>query len=235
MTTDEVMAALERSAHGPTRNTYLRHGVPEPLLGVRYADMYALQKRIKRNHALAAELWSTGVHEARVVATLIADPASADAKLLGTWVKDLDCYPLADAFSKFAAGTAAVGPLIGPWTRSKSEWIGRSGWLVIAHLAQQADATPDVEYEAILETIESRIHTSKNRVKDAMNSALIAIGLRNRYLRARAIAAAQRIGPLDVDHGDTNCKTPDAVEYITKAEAHAAARRSKAAAKKRPR
>ena len=30
------------------------------------------------------------------------------------------------------------------------------------------------------------------------------------------IAAAQRIGKVEVDHGDTDCKTPDAVSYIKK-------------------
>ena len=32
----------------------------------------------------------------------------------------------------------------------------------------------------------------------------------------RSLAAARRIGKVEVDHGDTGCKTPDAVDYIRK-------------------
>jgi hypothetical protein len=49
-----------------------------------------------------------------------------------------------------------------------------------------------------------------------MNNALIAIGGRNEALRKQATAAAKRVGKVDVDHGDTACKTPDAVSYIEK-------------------
>jgi len=38
------------------------------------------------------------------------------------------------------------------------------------------------------------------------------------------LAAAKRIGKVEVDHGETSCKTPDASTYIRKA----VARRSKA-------
>ena len=56
--------------------------------------------------------------------------------------------------------------------------------------------------------------------RDVMNSALIAIGCRNDALRQAATAAAQRIGKLHIDYGDTACKTPDAASYIEKAWAH---------------
>jgi hypothetical protein len=49
-----------------------------------------------------------------------------------------------------------------------------------------------------------------------MNMALIAIGLRSPALRKAATEAARRIGPVEVDHGDTGCKTPDAIAYIAK-------------------
>ena len=61
---------------------------------------------------------------------------------------------------------------------------------------------------------ESRIHTSKNRVRDAINDVVIAIGGRNPSLRTRATESARRIGKVEVDHGDTACKTPDAAAYI---------------------
>jgi len=53
-------------------------------------------------------------------------------------------------------------------------------------------------------------------VRNAMNNALIAIGIRNPHLEKKAIAAAQKIGKVEVDHGETGCKTPDAIPYIQK-------------------
>jgi hypothetical protein len=50
-----------------------------------------------------------------------------------------------------------------------------------------------------------------------MNGALISIGVFKPALRARAIETARSIGKVEVDHGETNGKTPDAVPYIEKA------------------
>jgi hypothetical protein len=86
-------------------------------------------------------------------------------------------------------------------------------------------------FERYLETIETDIHQAKNRTRHAMNSALIAIGLRSTGLRNKALAAAARIGKVEVDHGETGCTTPDAAAYIRKGSARPA---RKAPASKKP-
>ena len=78
------------------------------------------------------------------------------------------------------------------------------------------EGLPDSYFEDYLEIIARDIHTRKNMVRDAMNSALIAIGIRNPVLEKKAIAAAKKIGKVEVDHGETSCKTPDAAAYIRK-------------------
>ena len=67
----------------------------------------------------------------------------------------------------------------------------------------------------VLEELEA-LGTAQNRVKDAMNMALISIGTRNPKLEKKALGAAKRIGKVEVDHGETSCKTPDAAAYIKK-------------------
>ena len=57
-----------------------------------------------------------------------------------------------------------------------------------------------------------------------MNSAVIAIGSRDDMSRKAAMAAAKRIGPVTLDHGETDCRTPDAAVDIEKAWAYAAGR-----------
>jgi hypothetical protein len=100
----------------------------------------------------------------------------------------------------------------------------------VAHLAKDDPDLEDSFFAPHVATIEKQIHRAPNWVRDAMNRALIAIGARSDGLAALAVAAAKRIGPLDIDYGDTDCKTPDAASYIVKARAHQA----KKAAKKAP-
>jgi hypothetical protein len=75
----------------------------------------------------------------------------------------------------------------------------------------------DADAEKVLATIEKEIHRSPNWARYAMNAALIGIGIYKPALRSKAIEAARRIGKVEVDHGETYCKTPDAAPYIEKA------------------
>lgn len=86
-----------------------------------------------------------------------------------------------------------------------------------ARLKDEPDSVADAETEKVLATIEKEIHRSPNWARYSMNGALISIGIFKPTLRKRAIEAARRIGKVEIDHGETNCKTPDAVPYIEKA------------------
>jgi len=216
MTCEELMRQLEAFGTAQNRKIYGRHGVSGEMFGVSYRDLGALKKKIKTDHELALELWDTGNHDARVLAMMIADPANFDSRLADAWIKELDNYVLADAFASFAGKTDAGRKRMERWAGSKDEWTGAVGWKVLAHLAREDKDLPDTFFEPFLEEIESKIHTSKNRTRDAMNTALIAIGVRNQGLRKKALAAAARIGKVEVDHGETNCQTPDAAAYIEK-------------------
>lgn len=216
MTIVQVLDELKSLGTEQNRRITKRHGVGDDLFGVSFADLGKLQKKIKVDHGLAQQLWATGNHEARLLATMIADPAQADDRLLESWAKDLDNYVIADAFSKFAGETALARKKMEKWTRSNKEWIGAAGWNLLGMLAMRDKSLDDSYFESYLPTIEREINKSKNRVRYSMNNALIAIGLRSPELQKKALAAAKRIGAVDVDHGETGCKTPDAAEYILK-------------------
>lgn len=89
-------------------------------------------------------------------------------------------------------------------------------------LALHPGDRPDAFFLEPLEAIEKEIHDRPNRVRHSMNQAVISIGVRNAALEKRARAVAKRIGKVEVDHGETSCKTPDAVAYIEKTKAHRA-------------
>lgn len=217
----EILRQLESLGTEQNRKIYRRHGVSANLFGVSYAHQHKLAKAIKRDHPLALELWASGNHDARILATMIADPAQGDDRLLDGWVNDLDSYVLTDALAAFAAKTGQARDKAEEWRNAAGEWPGRAGWQLVAQLAMQDSDLPDAYFLARLDDIEREIHTRQNRVRDAMNNALIAIGIRNAALEPPALAAAARIGKVAVDHGQTGCKTPDAAAYIQ----HALARR----------
>jgi 3-methyladenine DNA glycosylase AlkD len=219
MSDAEILKELKQLGTEQNRKVYRRHGVGKNQYGVSFANLRKLKKRIKVDHKLAKKLWATGNHDARVLATMVADPALLDHLHLESWVKDLDNYVVADAFSSMASQTALARQKMEDWIQSKEEWIGRAGWRILAHLAMEDHSLSSDILSEYLETIERTIHSGKNRVKDAMNGALIAVGIRNKVLEKRALAAAERIGKVQVDHGETSCKTPDAAAYIRKAVA----------------
>lgn len=229
----EAMAALEAAGTEQNRKTFRRHGLKEPMFGVSYAELGKFKKAIRVDDALAEGLWKSGNSDARILAAMISDPASATRERLESWAKDLDSYPLTDAFAKHAVAPSPLAKeLLDPWTRSEVECIGSAGWTVLTLIAMEEHDLPEAFFVPWLERIEKEIPRAKNRVRYSMNNALIAIGLRGGALEKQAIAVAERIGVVEVDHGDTACKTPDAASYIAAGAARAAARRAKAAPKK---
>jgi 3-methyladenine DNA glycosylase AlkD len=220
MDAKQALAALEKAGTAQNRTVYARHGVQEPLFGVSYAELGKLEKRIGRSAELARALWDSGIHDARVLATRVADAAELKTQELRAWAKELGNYVLTDAFSGLVARSRDAWRLASEWIGSRSEWISTAGWNVIAQLLKDGLEPAAKELEELVERIERGVHAAPNRTRYAMNNALIAIGVYRRELRDRALAAAERIGPVEVDHGETGCKTPLASEYIAKAAAH---------------
>ena len=104
------------------------------------------------------------------------------------------------------------------WMRSPEETRREVGYgILTARLRDDASSVSDADALKVLATIEKEIHRSPNWARRAMNGALIGIGVYKPALRKKAIEAAKRIGKVEVDHGETSCKTPDAVAYIGKA------------------
>ena len=225
----ETMRQLRSMGTAQNRKVYGRHGVGGEMYGVSYADLGKLQKAIKTDHDLAVKLWSSGNHDARVLATKVADPDRMTSGQLDAWARELDSYVLADAFSALVARTGLARKKFEQWRNRRAELVAAVAWTLLVSLTSRDEEGLDNRYfEEQLQTIEREVHKRPNRVRYSMNSALIAIGLRNATLEKKAIAAARRIGPVEVDHGETGCKTPDPIPYIQRAKA----RKNTAAAKK---
>lgn len=222
MTFDETMKALEKMGTAQNRKVYARHGVVDACFGVSYANLGKLKRKIKTDQDLAEELWESGNHDARVLATMIADPEAIKASTLDAWAGDLGDHVLTHALSTLASQHASAATRMRKWIDSRSEWVAAAGW---GMLHGQLGSMSKDELEALLERIEMEIHDAPNRVRYNMNSALINIGAQKGMQRA-AIAAARRIGKVEVDHGETGCKTPDAEAYINKMAERASSKKA---------
>ena len=220
MDSETLLKELEEVGTAQNRKIYARHGVGEKMFGISFKILRQKQKEFKGEHELALELWETGYHEARLLAAMIADPKKMKSETAEAWMQDLNNYVQTDEFSSLVGRTSFAQEKMEAWTQSDEEWIGRAGWHLLASIAQQDQTLPDQFFAAFLERIEKEIHMRKNRVRDGMNTALIAIGIRNPVLTAQAMIVAEKIGKVDVDHGQTSCKTPDAVDYIEKTLAY---------------
>lgn len=226
MTLAEVMRELEKAGSAQTRKTYARHGAAEPMFGVSFAFLKTLSKRIRVDHELALALWDTGNFDARNLAVRVVDPAAMSSSDLDRWARENGvrmCGLYVAALAVEGPHAAAKAPL---WLASKDEVLRRTGWGLLAQMAMRDEETPDSWFGERLAAIEKSIHAAPNYEREAMNQALISIGGRSPALRKAALAAARRIGKVEVDHGDTSCKTPDAAASIEKMWAHAAAKKA---------
>ncbi len=221
----EAMAALEKAGSAQTRKTYARHGVEQLMFGVSFATLKTLYKRIGIDHELALALWDTGNFDARNLAVKVVDPARMSSADLDRWAK----ARTASMCHGYVAHLAAEGPhgraKADVWLASTDESLRCCAWLLVAAMAMKNEATPDAWFAARLAEIEKTIRTAPNGQRESMNHAVIGIGCRNASLRKAATAAAKRIGKVEVDHGDTACKTPDAAQYIDKTWVHSTSKK----------
>lgn len=86
-----AMAELEALGTEQTRKTYRNHGAREPLFGVTLRDMKPLVKKIKKDHALAMELYATGNYDAATLAGIIAEPDRMTAADFKLWMETANC------------------------------------------------------------------------------------------------------------------------------------------------
>mgnify|MGYP001346248362 CR=1 FL=1 len=221
MSLAEVMSALEKAGTAQARKIYARHGATGPMFGVSFADLKTQVKRIKVDQELALALWDTGNVDARNLAVKIADPKLMSPKDLNRWASDMTQR----GCNAYVAHLAVEGPhaesRVDRWLEAKAENIRCCGWMLVGALAKHNETLSHAWFAHHLATIQKTIHKAPNHEREAMNGAVISIGCRDAAMRKAALAAAKQIGPVTVDHGDTDCKTPDAAIYIEKAWANA--------------
>src|SRR6267154_1533711 len=88
-----VLAELRRLANPTNVAGMARFGiVGQNLLGISVVQLRAIAKRAGRNHALAEELWASGIFEARILAAFVAEPTRVTRRQANGWANDFECW-----------------------------------------------------------------------------------------------------------------------------------------------
>ena len=218
MNAPEILSTLKAAGKPQTAAIYKRHGSGDNVFGVLTSEITKIRKKIKGDHALAMQLWKTGNAEARIMALQMADPAKITRADADSFLKGGPVHFVGYALSELVARSPVADATMRAWMKAKDADAREMGYAILGvRLKADADSISDADAEKILQTIEKEIHDSANWARYAMNGAVISIGVFKPALKDKAIATAKRIGKVEVDHGETGCKTPDAVSYIEKA------------------
>ncbi len=198
------------------------HGVREPCFGVKIADLKKIQKRIKKNHRLALDLYDTGNYDAMYLAGLIADDPQMSKADLQHWAESAYVGSLAGSTVAWVAAGSPHGlELALRWIESKQPLIALTGWATLGSLvALKEDSKLDQpELKRLLQRVQKDIHHAPDVVRYAMNGYIIAVGCSVSSLTELALQVAYKIGPVTADLGDNNCQVPSATDYIHKVQA----------------
>ncbi|HEV3326861.1 MAG TPA: DNA alkylation repair protein [Puia sp.] len=219
MTVKQIMTELESMGSDSIKKILLRHGVREPLFGVKVEQLKTIQKKVKKDYQLAKELYATGNADAMYLAGLIADDEKMTKSDLHSWVKQaVSCNISEYTVPWVAAGSPHGHELALQWIDSKEEHIAAAGWATLGNLVALVpdDKLDLAELKTLVARIVRDIHSADDRVRYTMNAFLIAVGAYVIPLTTDAIAASKKIGTTSVAMEGTACKVPVVAEYIQK-------------------
>jgi len=215
MTITEFIEELKGLSSEALRREYIRNGANERVLGLKYTYLQHYKKELGKNSDYAVKLWNTQIPEIQILATMLINEESLTAELVNEWNNDIDFYLLSDAFiGNVLTPYKGSLSLANKWIHSKDEYTLRHAYSIIFMLAKENGFMKDEVFAKYLIKIEEDIQTAPNRAKETMLYSLLNIGRRSRKLNDDAIAAMERIGFVDINHGTTGSITPNVLDIL---------------------
>ena len=197
--TSDILARLKALSNPKAVEGMARYGInPENTYGISIPNLRKIARETGKNHALAQELWASGIHEARILASMIDDPKIATEEQLESWVKDFDSWDVCDqCCMNLFQKTGLAYRKADEWSESDEEFVKRAGFVLMACLAVSDKKADDKQFEVFLPIIRREASDNRNFVKKAVNWALRQIGKRNANLNRKAIETSKEIENLD--------------------------------------
>lgn len=204
ITCDEILEELRSLSNPEGLEVMARFGdrPKQALGGISAPVLKAMARRIGRDHALAQNLWKSGIYEAHLLACMIDEPAKVTSEQMDSWAADFDSWAVCDCCcsylfdrTPFAYGKALA------WSERREEFVKRAGFAMMAIMAVHDKKAPDAQFLEFLPVIKAKSDDGRNFVKKAVSWALRQIGKRNTNLNRHAIATAQEIHALGFPSG----------------------------------
>ncbi len=197
-TAPEIVEKLKDQANPRNVEGMQRYGIRgKYMLGVSVYEIRKMAKGIQ-DHALALELWKTGIHEAQLMASMVDIPAETTREQLDEWANDFDSWDVCD---QVCTNLVDVSPhaidCIHDWAKRDEEYVRRAAFATLAGLAVHNKSLKDNEFEQFFELIAKYCTDERNFVRKAVNWALRNIGKRNINLCKRAMEVAMQIDQID--------------------------------------
>jgi len=211
----EILSILQQNANPQNVAGMARFGInPKGTLGISIPTLRNLAKRFKLDHELAHQLWASGIHEAKILASMIDDPKKVTKEQMDEWVVQFDSWDVCDQVCMNLFDKTPYAYLkAAEWCEREEEFVKRAGFALMASLAFHDKNAPDESFEAFFPLILKHANDERNYVKKAVNWALRQIGKRNRQLRQKAIEVAQQMANLDSKAARWNAK--DALQELS--------------------
>jgi len=211
----EILSILQQNANPQNVAGMARFGInPKGTLGISIPTLRNLAKRFKLDHELAHQLWASGIHEAKILASMIDDPKKVTKEQMDEWVVQFDSWDVCDQVCMNLFDKTPYAYLkAAEWCEREEEFVKHAGFALMASLAFHDKNAPDESFEAFFPLILKHANDERNYVKKAVNWALRQIGKRNRQLRQKAIEVAQQMANLDSKAARWNAK--DALQELS--------------------
>jgi 3-methyladenine DNA glycosylase AlkD len=196
-----VMQELEALGKERTKKMYISNGAHEPLFGVATGQMKPLAKKIKKDQALAEQLYATGNYDAMYFAGIIADPKAMTESDFDRWMDAAYFYMLSDYVVAVTLSETDIAQTVADkWIASGDELRMSAGWSCYCWLLGNR---PDAEFDSnkiagMLDQVKNTIHDSPERTKSAMNNFLYTVGVSYLPLHDKAVETAKAVGTVEL-------------------------------------
>lgn len=190
-----IIKQLEAAGSETNRKGMQRYGInADNAYGVPLPFIRNLAKAHRNDHLLALQLWETGIHEARLLATMVDDPAKFTEVQMEDWVRDINSWDICDqCCSNLFDKTPFALKKIFEWTLRDEEYVRRAGFVLIACLAVHHKKMEDTKFMEFFPLIIEHSNDARNFVRKAVNWALRQIGKRNQALYDIALTVSQTL------------------------------------------
>jgi 3-methyladenine DNA glycosylase AlkD len=195
MLLQDVLTHLKSLSNQKNREGMAKFGINiDSALGISIYTLRSLAKEIGINHELAIQLWDSGIHEAKILASMIGEPARVTENLMEKWVNDFNSWDVCDQVcSNYFDRTPFAYHKVLEWSGRRQEFVKRAGFVLMATLSVHDKRADDQQFIQFFPIIMREATDERNYVKKAVNWALRQIGKRNLELNSWAIKIAQEI------------------------------------------